>query len=185
MSNTTASPPLSWVLGAAGPPVELRHKGLTWRLGHPVQSARELLENFLAAQAIAEVNALRDTLDPQDYAAAKKDVLSLVTGKWYSTGGKGWVAAVEGPEGGALFVLALLRVHQPHATVADVKALLADKLDELTLALEQVAPDFFLALTDEADPAAARGAKAKEMYAGFFAGLRKLSATRASRQSPP
>jgi len=171
--------PLSWVLGAAGPPVVIEHKGLRWQIGHPTQSARAVLEQYLAAQAIGEVEELRDVLPPQQYASAKKEVLSLVTGKWFKTGGKGWVTAIEGPDGVLLFIFALLRVHQPACAIDDAKMLMADRLDELTVALEQVAPDFFMALTDPSSPDAERERNAKTMFTGFIRGLRTVSASRA------
>lgn len=163
------------ILGEAGGCPEVEWAGRKWKIGHPVQKAKALLEIHLAAEAVAEVEALEDAIPPQTYKKAFDNTLNAVRGKQYRTWGPGWTAAMEGADGNYLFLLSLLKVHQPDATVADARALLVNKPLATLAALELVAGDFFSELTaDLPEPPAEQTARAAEMTDRFLSSLRTI-----------
>lgn len=173
MSEDQTPAGVAAMLGEAGgcPAVEL--DGRAWKIGHPVQKAKALLETYLAASAVEEVEALQGAVPPATYQKMFKDTLAAVRAKHFRTWGPGWAAAVEGPEGNYLFLLSLLLVHQPEATVADARALLVHRPLATLCALEQVAGDFFsLLAADLAEPPEEQRARAGAMAATFLAGLK-------------
>jgi len=167
------TPGVVQMLGEAGGCPEVEWGGRKWKVAHPVQKAKALLELYLAAEAVAEVEALEGVLPPDRYKRAYDSTLAAVRGKHFRTWGPGWQAAVEGADGNYLFLLSLLKVHQPDATVADARALLVNRPLATLAALETVCADFFSALAaDLLEPPAGQAARAAEMTARFLSALR-------------
>lgn len=131
------------LLGESGATPEVEWNGVTWKIGHPVQRAKAVLEELAAAKAVRSVVALKSALAPAEYAEAYSEVLRQVTAGDFRTWGVGWVRQVAGADGSALFLLSLLRCHHPQATEADAAGLLAACPGEVNAAVERVTPRFF------------------------------------------
>lgn len=141
---------------------EIEWNGRVWKVGHPTGRAKEILNSLVIAQASAPILALKESLPASAYAEILEDF--RINLKSYQPWGKGWLAEVQGADGGPLFLLSLLRLHQAGATMDDARGLIRDCGDEVTLALKQVMPDFFLVLvTDPRIPEAKRPELVKTM----------------------
>lgn len=142
------------LLGDAGACPEISWNGKVWRIGHPTQRAKAVLEELVAAKAIGEVTALKTALPPETYAEVFQGVLDRVSGGEFRTFGRGWVNLTTGGTGAVLFLLSLLRERHPDATESDAIGLAADRGDEVQGALGRVIPSFFeLLLETSAIPA--------------------------------
>lgn len=162
------APTVGQVLGAAGACPEVEYAGRVWRVGFPTQRAKARLEELFAAQALAEVKALEGVLDPADYAGELAAVRDAVRSKQYRTWAPGWVAAMNGPEAGTLFLLSLLRENHPDATAADARALAENRADEVNAAVDRVAAPFFETVAADFPGTPAAKAKALEVVRGLF-----------------
>lgn len=143
-------------LGSAGACPEVRWGDKTYRVGFPTQRAKARLEALVAAQAVAEVRALRDSLDPAAYAEMFEAVNDAVRTRQHRTGGRMWQRALAEPGGVLLFPLALFREHHPDMTPEELRALMIAEPEQVRAALLQVVPGFFRAVGEEigATPAA-------------------------------
>lgn len=169
------APGYQTVLGEAGACPEIEYAGTVWKVGHPVGAAKAALEEYVAASAVAEVEALRGVFPPGLYAKMEADTLAALRAKHHRTWGPMWLKAVEGPDGNVLFLYSLLKAHQPAATVDDARDLLAAKPLATLAALERVSPDFFTKLAAGlAVPLETRAEKAAEMRDRFLTGLRTV-----------
>jgi hypothetical protein len=172
MADGEAGPGVGAALGEAGGCPSIEWNGRTWKVGHPTQRAKVILEEMVTAAALDQVERLAAFLPPAKYAAKEKAFLDqLAAGNW-TTWGEGWATAINGPKGRHLFALSLLRVHQPDATEADAFGLMTERATAFKAAMVRVVPDFFadLAATFPGPPAA-KAAVREEMTAGFLAGL--------------
>lgn len=141
MSDT--APSIQQTLGAAGACPEIVLDGKTWTIGHPTQRAKAVLEELAAARAVGEVRALKNALPPDAYAETFRELTASIAAGEYKTWAAGWQRVVFGPGGSGLFLLSLLREHQPRATEADALHLATAAPDETTAALARVIPGFF------------------------------------------
>jgi hypothetical protein len=150
----------------AGPGPTVECAGRPWRLGFNDQDAKAELEALVVSHATREaVRRKRDIGGPEgvEYFDTFQNRVDAGT---YHTFAPGWQHVIGGADGSWLFLLSLLRKHQPHATADDAKRLLAEEPEQTHVAVGQVAPDFFEAVvrqvvTTEADPDALRLAASK------------------------
>ena len=63
---------------------------------------------------------------------------------------RSWAEVMAGPDGGTLFLLALLREHHPTLTAADARRVAAAEPERVGAALERVTPSFLAAVAREA-----------------------------------
>ena len=131
------------VLGDAGPPAEFAFRGRTWRIGHPVQAAKAELEKLVLQYVLESHEAMRGVWPDTKFAAKERELDELIYGRHYRTWGTLWKTATNGPDGNALLLLSLLRVHQSAATLDDARAMWANATRQLLIAYSQVMPDFF------------------------------------------
>lgn len=158
-------------LGAAGACPEIIWQGKVWRLGHPTQRAKAVLEELGAAAALANVRHLPE--DDPDRRAVRK---AVSTGS-YRTFNPGWQETVGSPGTQHLFVLALFRETHPEMTEEQLFGLMAECPDDLRLGLARVVPDFFrLLLADPRVP--------PRMRPALEAGLAEVERTILSALSP-
>ena len=154
------APTLGQTLGQAGGCPEVVEKsGRRWRIGHPTQAAKRLLEGLVGAAAFEEVREQKEFLSATAYKEMFDGHRADVQAGKYRTFGEGWDAVMGLPDGsgGELFLLSLLRTEHPEATIDDAKRLKLFHDDQLTLALDEVSPAFFQVLAeDEKVPPAAR-----------------------------
>ena len=147
-----AGPSITTILGSAGACPEITALGKTWKIGHPTQRAKAVLEQLVVASAVAEVRQLKDVLPPDAYAETFRELTDAIASRHYKTWGAGWQRIVWGPRSGYLFLLSLLREHHPTATEDDVAALAGAAPEEVTAALIEVTPNFIrLLLLDRKD----------------------------------
>lgn len=160
----TDAPGVQALLGDAGAPAEI-HTGSgdaarVWKVGHPTQKAKAVLEELVTQHAR---KALLATGDPNALSAW----LDRVEAGEYRTLRPGWVRVTRGPDGGALFLAALLRTHHPDATPADAAALAEAEPEQVKAATLRVAPQLFRLLAESAGlpPETVRAVAAEAMAA--------------------
>lgn len=139
---------ISPVLGAAGPCPTVVHQGKTWTVGHPTQKAKAWLEKLVAASALETVNELKDVLPSDEWAAEKAKVDKQIFAKQHRTWGPLWTTVTSGEDGDAIFLLSLLKLHHPEATMADARELHLNANQDVGLAFAEVLPSFFTILTE-------------------------------------
>lgn len=137
------APGVQGFLGDAGALPEIHWAGKVWKIGFPTQRAKAALEELAAARAVSEVVALKAALEPAAYAEMFAAVRRAIGAKEYRTWGAGWASAVNGPDGGTLFLLSLLRERHADATEADARGLAEACPDEVAAALDRVIAPFF------------------------------------------
>lgn len=158
------------VLGADGAPVTFDWNGRTWRLEHPVQKAKDELEKLVLRYVVGQQEEMRGVWAEDTFAAKEKELDDRIYGGHHKTLGSLWQAVTSGPDGNALFLLALLRQHQPHATLAEAATMWNASPRSLRLAYAEVIPDFFSVLVasragDPAEKARAAAAGAAQIVA--------------------
>jgi hypothetical protein len=126
-----------------GLPAEVECGGRTYRLGPPTQKAKAILEELLAGAAVANVAAMKAYLPAAEYREAYDAVVRAVGAGLYKTGTKGWLDALQSPDGLLAFTLSLFRVNHPTMTRAECETLVGDHGDAVNAAMARVAPDFF------------------------------------------
>lgn len=156
MSDQTIEPA---PLGSARTCPEISCNGKVWKLGYPTRTARGILEDLVAAQAVSEVLALKRELSPGEYKEMFDGVRQGISAGEYRTWGPGWLQCVAG--NGMLFPLSLLRLNHPDMTMADLDAIISEKADEFMLAVDRVMQRFFEVLVDH--PKIPRPSRAKLM----------------------
>jgi len=133
-------------MGAARACPEIEWNGQTWKIGYPTGRAKDILKKLFIRQATDDVISLKNVLDGEQYAEMfESHRLALQSGK-FEPFKPGWNAVMQSPNGGSLFLLSLLRLNHPNATLADANGITMDKGDELALIIDQVMPDFFSVL---------------------------------------
>lgn len=170
------------VLGAAGEPPRFAWRGKEYKVGFPTQRVKARLEELIAGAETAAVQALRGVIPPTDFADQLARLgRQLRTREHRTRDGSLWQRYMVGEEavtGFQLFLLALLREHQPDVTEDDLRAMLAEGGEFLLLAADRVVPGFFTWL--EAELGAPKGTTA-ELAAKMAAELRRLG----TRSTPP
>jgi len=172
-------PGIGEVLGEAGGcPEVIDSVGRRWKIGHPTQAAKRVLEGLVAAAALAEIKAQERYLSPSDYSEELAAHRRAVLAKEFRTFGSGWERIMsDPPTAGTLFLLSLLRTHHPHATEADARSLQDDCPLDLELALDEVIPSFFPVLVmDDRIPKANRAEVLARLQAWWAERKAKASA---------
>ena len=136
------------VMGDAGEPPAIKAGGRVWRVGHPTQKCKQLLENLVIEAAEDRALARREARPETFQLYWDRHEAAFHRGEYETVTGAKWLEAVTGPDGGALLLAALLRAHHPEATLADAYALLASEPDQTRLAMARVMPPFFTALAE-------------------------------------
>lgn len=154
------APTLGQVLGQSGGcPEVVERGGKRWKIGWPVAAAKVCLERLVAAAAFEEIRSMKEDLSAQAYSELFEGHRADIQARKYQTFGEGWdrVMGRSDGSGGELFLLSLMRTEHPEATIDDAKRLKLLYDDQLTLALDEVAPAFFQVLAeDEKVPPEAR-----------------------------
>lgn len=173
------TPGVGEFLGDAGALPEIVCGGARWRIGFPTQAARAALEELAVSQAIDEVYALERVTPPDRFKRLEDKLNKAVAARHYRTWGPGWVESIQGADGHALFVCSLLRERHPDATPDDARRLMAERPEELRLALVRVLPDFFALLVESLPglPTDQRGPAARKMAEEVLARLTPTPAT--------
>ncbi len=148
--SENAAPNLNSVLGQSGACPEIELNGETWKIGHPTQQAKSILNLLIVANATAELTALRGVVDAQTYADSMREHSARVANGYYKTWRDGWLAAMGDKfRADAVFLQSLLRVNHPGATEKLARDLYEQKPDEVSMALLEIAPPFFEMLVKE------------------------------------
>jgi hypothetical protein len=142
------APGVQTLLGAAGACPEIVHNGKTWRIGHPTQRAKAVLEELAVSKATAEIRALKGALPPDAYSELFAELAARISAGDYRTWGAGWQRVVFSPLNAHLFLLSLLRECHPAATEADAKELAAGEPEQVHVALLRVVPGFLSLLLE-------------------------------------
>lgn len=161
--NTPETPPdvgVAQALGAAGASPEVLHKSQTWFVGWPIQAAKTVLEQLVVQVAEANLEELRGAMPQQRFARKEKELDDQLFGGHWKTWGSLWSTVVNGPDGMALFLLALLREKHPQATLAQARELWRDANRQVRRALTTVVPGFFDLLAESLPADSADRAKA-------------------------
>lgn len=136
MSEPVAS--VGDVLGAAGEPMAVLWAGRTYRLGPPTVATLARLEELVLETAEAEIAA-----QPARRRKRMEDRLEdHIMSRAYRVGGELYQRVMEGPDGGTLFVAALVREHHPGFAPADAKRMAAEEPGRVRRALAAVTPTF-------------------------------------------
>lgn len=125
-----------------GTPAEFEHNGKLYKVGPPTQFAKDTLAELLAGDAIRAVSSLKNVLSPGEYREAYDTVVRTVASGQFKTGTRGWVDALQTPDGTISFTLSLFRVHHPDMTRAECVSLAESAPDAVNAALARVAPGF-------------------------------------------
>lgn len=131
------------VLGDAGPAPSFDWDGRTWTLGHPVQRAKAELERLVRQYVCAELEEMRGVWPEPKFAAKEAELDERIYGGQCKTWGGLWLAATDGPDGNALFLLSLLRGRHPEATLDDARVMWNASPRPLRHAFAEVIPGFF------------------------------------------
>lgn len=131
------------VLGDAGPTPEFHWNGKTWKIGHPIQRAKAELESLVCDYVFRHLEAMRGVWPEAKFAAKEAELELQVLGGHHRTWGSLWRSVTSGPDGNALFLLALLRVHAPATTLAEASVLWNASPRQLRIAYAAVIPGFF------------------------------------------
>ncbi len=148
MSDESQPVGIGPVLGAAGPCPVIVHKGKSWTVGHPTQKAKSWLEKLVAACALETLAELKDVLPPDEYLARRASLDQNIYQKQHRTWGPLWTTVTSGEDGDAVFLLSLLKLHHPEATMADARELHLNANREVGLAFAEVLPAFFTLLVE-------------------------------------
>ena len=140
---TPDAPPPAGAADLTAEPFPVRCGGKTWLIAHPTVGTVGRLEILVATAAGDELDALRaEGLPPAQVAAMNRELNSQLAARSHRAGGDLHARVMAGPDGTALYLLALLRDRQPDATLADARTLLADAPDETGRAVAAVTPVF-------------------------------------------
>lgn len=131
------------MLGAAGACPEITCSGKTWKIGHPTQRAKAVLEELAVSKAIDEIIALERFVPADKYKKLFESLRDAITAGEYKTGGPGWARVALTGVNAHIFLLALLRECHPEATEQDARDLAIREPQRVQLALARVVPDFF------------------------------------------
>jgi hypothetical protein len=134
---------VSDVIGDAGPCPTVNWNGKAYRVGRPTPAVLAAVEFEVARVATAEVKALAEALDPQEYAALRESHHRGLLARSHRVGGPQWNATFAGPNGQLLILWALVAANHPEFTTADALSMARDSPDEAEAALLLAAPDFF------------------------------------------
>lgn len=165
-------------LGAEVPPPEVQWVGKVWKIGHPTQTAKALLERLVLQTLEANLDAAQAALSPKRYAVEDAKFTAAIEGKTWATFGAAWLAAMNGPMSFPLFLASLVQQHHPEVTPELAQRMWLQKNRECRAALVQVLPSFFPMLL-ESLPAdeATRKAAGEEFAAGVMNLLRAEAPT--------
>ena len=140
---------LNATLGESGACPEIVHNGKTWKVGYPTQKAKAILNNLVVAYASAEIQTASESLPPALYQQMLSDFTTKIGQRYYKTWHQGWIEIAMGQDGDILFLLSLVKLHQPNATENDARMLFEECGPMVQTAMAQVMPVFFQIL--EAD----------------------------------
>jgi hypothetical protein len=142
------------VLGAAGSPAEVVWGGKTYKVGPPTDGAISRVEMLVAAQAGAEVDALKGVLPDSQHRELADDLKRKLMARSHRAGGDLFTETLQSPDGQVLYLLALLREYHPEMTERDARRMTADVPDQVERALILVTPDFLMLVAEMkgADP---------------------------------
>lgn len=129
--------------GSAEPPI-VKWKGKEFKVAPGgLPTVLDRLEKLVAQHATEAVRELKDTLDPDAYAATWQDLMNDLKARKNKTGGSLYQAVLSSPEAGHLYLLALVREYHPDFTEADAIQMTADEPEQVQAAIILVSPDFF------------------------------------------
>lgn len=138
-----SAPGVQQILGNSGACPEIPLDGKVWRIGHPTQRAKAVLEELAAGRAVAEVRALKGVLPPDAYSEMFTELTKSIAAGDFKTWHPGWQRVTLGGGNSHLFLLSLLRECHPSATEADALRLAREAGEEVTAAMARVIPGFF------------------------------------------
>lgn len=160
------------VLGAHGACPAIDYAGKTWSVSWPTQRAKAELEILVAATAFANLEQLASVLPPERYKAKCAELDAQIYAGQHRSWGALWSAVNSGPDGTPLFLLSLLKIKHPEATITDARKMWRDVNRQVNLALAQVIPGFFTILADDLPvPPEQRGALMRASIEDFLGRL--------------
>lgn len=162
------APGLNAVLGQSGACPEISDNGKTWKIAHPTQQAKAILNVLIVQRASEEIETQGKNLPPGVSARMFDSLTKMVVAKHFHTWHPGWLEAVGSQDGDILFLLSLLKINHPTATEADAFTLYANCPGKVKIALAQVMPPFFDLLEPDFPPQVEASQRAELME-----GLRK------------
>lgn len=137
------SPGVQTILGQAGACPIVEWAGKRWKIGHPTQGAKAILEELCAAQATQEITRQKRFTPAQAYAENVAELGRAIRKGEYRTWHPGWTDIIGGLDGDLLFLMSLMVPWDEAITLGDVRALHDAKGDEVHLAVARVTPPFF------------------------------------------
>lgn len=135
-------------LGQSGACPPIAHCGKTYRLGHPIQTAKALYEDAIVEAERRAIDTLlrRKWITPQQHRDDLKALAGQVESGQHAWGGPLWLKYTFGDQAAAsaeLFLLALLQVNHPDAGIELARAMMAADSIDVRLAIAKVVPGFF------------------------------------------
>jgi hypothetical protein len=162
-------------LGGAGPCPTIVHGDRKWVVGHPDQRAKARLELITLETAVANHEASLPYLPAARRAKKEKEFDAAVNGGHWRTWGELWGAVNSSPDGNSLFLLSLLREHQPDATLVDANKLWTEAGRATARAFAVVVPGFFAVLVaDRAEPPEVKAEVLAQSIANTMASIAPL-----------
>ncbi len=123
--------------------------GKPWKVGWPTQAAKQEFELLVAEHAVADLQSRKRMYSVQVFAQKEKELEVRFAGGDHLSYGALWVAVLDGPDSMPMFLLSLLKEHQPEATFADAKKLWKSGHLSVRRALTLVMPPFATLLVAE------------------------------------
>ncbi len=138
-------------LGGKGSPcpVVCLPGGKPWKVGWPTQEAKEEFELIVAEHAVADLQRRKRMYSVQVFAQKEKELEARFAGGDHLAYGALWGAAIDGPDSMPMFLLSLLKEHQPTATFADAKILWKSGAVLVRRAMTLVMPPFVTLLVED------------------------------------
>src|ERR1700757_3924286 len=135
------------MLGNSGAFPEIPLDGKVWKIGHPTQRAKAVLESLAIQKATDEVLSKEGVLPPAAFERVWESFTDKIAGGDFKTWRKGWRKAVFGPPE-TLFLLSILRENHPEATEKDALKIMIQKPRQLQVAYMEVVPGFLSLLME-------------------------------------
>lgn len=143
---------MSETLGQSGPKPTITHNGKTWEIAYPTRKAKDHFTAIITASAVAECKALKGVLSDEDFAALWRDLTTKIQAGHFRTLNAGWLEVMMGVDADAFFLLSLLRVSHPEATIEHARELYSECPEEIAAAYAVVVPDFLSSLEKDWPP---------------------------------
>jgi hypothetical protein len=136
-------------LGNQGALPDFEFEGKTYKVSHPDQKSKARLELLIKKAEYKLLNDMKELMDDNEFSVAKSVLESkLQSGHYVAGSGSGYLEYMSGPKlpmGFKLYILSLLKEHQPEADLELIVRILShkDKSEEMMFCVKEVTNFFF------------------------------------------